>query len=390
MMVPFIMPLTFNSFDDSANQNNGQSTLEHHEYHPNLDQQITTHQNFDPIHPEGSVIGNPGHEMQFWHKESFNDCDIVAQQMGLESLTAKHFSESALLHEAIQDGSHLATGGTPADYIGHLYETHGFPIERHHDATVDELKEKLAEGQKVMVAVNSEILWANGSHVSEFSALPANHSVEVIGIVYPDHDTEHPKIILNDPGIDNGQGMMVPLEQFEHAWATSHHLIAATNLSDTNTLLRDSYDDSVRGGFLLNQSSLGVPSKEDPYQFEAGVQQRAQAMRERDASLQREKEYEREHAQQLAREQQAREEETRREQLREEQRREEALHEQQQREREQQQREEQQRAEQLKEEHRREEMLREERQREEQHQREEEQARQRKEEELKAQQNRNS
>ncbi|OQW92404.1 MAG: hypothetical protein BWK78_01795 [Thiotrichaceae bacterium IS1] len=164
---------------------------------------------------------------------------------------------------------------------------------------------------------------------------------------------------MNDPGIDNGQGVMVPLEQFEHAWATSQHLIATAHVHDTHTILRDSYDDRARADLATNPNSLGVPS--DPYQLEVAAQQRAQAMREREASREREQEIERERTQQLEREQRAREEEARREQLREEQRREEALREQQQREREQQQREEQQR-------------------------REEEHARQRKEEELKAQQ----
>lgn len=217
-MVPFIISQNLTSFDDYTEQKDGLSTPTDHfsEHHHastfdfptyGTDSQFSSHQNFDPTHPEGSVIGNPGYDMQFWHKQSFNDCDVVTQQMGLESLTARHFSESTLLHEAIQDGSHLSTGGTPADYIGHLYETHGFPIERHHDATVDELKEKLAEGQKVVVAVNSDILWANESQVPEWSSSLANHSVEVIGMVYPNNDIEHLKIILNDPGIDNGQGL---------------------------------------------------------------------------------------------------------------------------------------------------------------------------------------
>ncbi|MEZ5673614.1 MAG: hypothetical protein R3E08_15055 [Thiotrichaceae bacterium] len=208
--------------------------------------QESSHQNFDPSNPGGEVIGHPSYDMQFWHKQSFDDCDVVAQQMGLESLTAQHFSESTLLHEAIKDGSHLPNGGTPVNYIGHLYETHGFPIERHHEGTLDEIQQKLVEGQKIVVAVNSTVLWANEAHVPEFNTLSANHSVEVIGVVYPYGDHEHPKVILNDPGIDNGQGVMVPLEQFEKAWATSQHLVATTSLPDTHVVLRDSYDDMAR------------------------------------------------------------------------------------------------------------------------------------------------
>lgn len=365
-MVPFIISQNLTSFDDYSDQKDGLFTpVDHFSEHHHIstfnsptyeaDSQFSSHQNFDPVHPEGSVIGNPGYDMQFWHKQSFNDCDVVAQQMGLESLTARHFSESALLHEAIHDGSHLATGGTPADYIGHLYETHGFPIERHHDATMDELKEKLAEGQKVVVAVNSQILWANESHVPEFSALPANHSVEVIGVVYPYNDSEHPKVILNDPGIDNGQGVMVPLEQFEHAWATSNHLMAAAHTQDSNSPILTDVS-SIIGSAGLNNGA-GTYSSDDTLE-ERNAKDRVNAY-EQESRRQQAAEEER---QRQLREEQRQEELRRENERREEQRREEALREQQQREREQQQREEQQRAEQLKEEHRREEMLREERQ----------------------------
>lgn len=51
------------------------------------------YQNFDPNTTGGTVIGNPVYDMQFWHHQSYNDCDIVLQQMGLESLTGKHFSD---------------------------------------------------------------------------------------------------------------------------------------------------------------------------------------------------------------------------------------------------------------------------------------------------------
>ena len=305
-------PFTNNQFDDASAQTDDYFS-EHHatidQYHTQLfdtptfdaDSQSlyndhSVHQNFDPINLDGNVIGNPSYEMQFWHRQSFNDCDIVAQQMGLESLTAKHFSESALLHEAIRDGSHFSTGGASDNYIGHLYETHGFPIERHHGGTLNELENKLSDGQKITVAVNSDILWADESNIPEFSSLPANHTVEVIGIVYPNDDSEHPKVILNDSGIDNGKGVMIPLEQFEKAWATSDHLVASAHSPDHHAnILKDNQDPSQiigsaglsNGNRYLSQTDNEdqIAAKKYANQYEQNLAQQNAAREEREYQL---------------------------------------------------------------------------------------------------------
>ena len=51
----------------------------------------------------------------------------------------------------------------------------------------------------------------------------ANHAVEVIGIDYS--DPEHPMVILNDSGPQNGCGEMVPLDQFLDAWQDGDNLM---------------------------------------------------------------------------------------------------------------------------------------------------------------------
>ncbi|MEK8018404.1 MAG: hypothetical protein VSS75_016160 [Candidatus Parabeggiatoa sp.] len=211
----------------------------------------------------------------------------------------------------------------------------------------------------------------------------AIHSVEVIGMLYPNNDSEHPKVILNDPGIDNGKGVMIPIEQFEKAWATSDHLIASVHSPNNHTtVLKDNQDPSqiiASAGFGNANRSLHP----DPYDNQQQRDAKSWANQyERNLAQQNAAREEREHFLKLERQEAQRQEEMRREeQRREEQRREEAFREQQQRERELQQREEQMRAEQ-----RREEILREEQQKEQQRWHDEEQAQQRKTEELKAQQ----
>jgi hypothetical protein len=306
--------------------------------------------------PGGTVIGDPAYDMKFWHHQSHNDCDIVCQQMGLESLTRKHFSESALLHEAVHDKTHF-NGGTSSEYIGHLFEKHGFPIERHHDATLQELTEKLTEGHKIVAAVNSELLWNTGLHDSH--TLAANHSVEVIGLLYPDNGSS-PMVILNDPGIENGRGIMIPLEQFEHAWGASNHLIASAHSPDIHaSLLKDSQNPSQ----IIGSAGLGdgnryiyptdsqqvIDAKKWANQYEQNREQQQRAAEEN------QRERARIEAEERAREARIREEQQRQE----ERRREEMQREQQRQERERQQREQEQREQQHKEEQRRAEMQRE-------------------------------
>jgi hypothetical protein len=325
-----------NLFGDPSESKDGLSDCNHNKYYDTADQYHTfpelqslyndhsIHHNFDPNNPQGYVIGNPGYEMQFWHKQSFNDCDIVAQQMGLESLTAKHFSESALLQEAIHDGSHLSTGGASDNYIGHLYETHGFPIERHHDGTLNELKNKLSDGQKIIVAVNSDILWANESAIPEFNHLSANHTVEVIGIVYPNDENGQPEVVLNDPGIDNGKGVMIPLEQFEKSWATSDHLIASAHHPDQHpTVLSDNQAPSQIAGsaglgdgnraIYNNDNEDQIAAKKYANQYEQNLKQQRAAEEERKHQLRMEQQ-EAQRREDIRREEQRREEMRREEQ----------------------------------------------------------------------------
>lgn len=307
------------------------------------------YQNFDPNMPNGTVIGNPAYDMKFWHHQFYNDCDIVSQQMGLESLTRKHFSESALLHEAVHDKTHF-NGGTSAEYIGHLYEKHGFPIERHPDATLQELTQKLDDGQKIVAAVNSDLLWNTGVHNSH--TLAANHSVEVIGVLYPDNGTS-PMVILNDPGIDNGRGIMIPLEQFEHAWATSNHLIASAHAPDPHaSLLRDQDPSQIIGSAGLGDGNRYIYQNDsqdviDAKKWANQVDQTREQQRAAEEESQRERA--RIVAEEQAREARIREEQQRQEELK----RQEIQREQIKQEQERQQREQERRDQQIKEEQQR-------------------------------------
>jgi hypothetical protein len=207
------------------------------------------HQNFDPVHQDGIVVGDPGHDMDCWHHQNHpDDCAVVAQQSVLESLTGQHFSEDGLCTEAMVDGCYHPGGGTPADHVGHVLEEHGIPVEHHYGGTLSDLNDRLSHGEKVIVAVNSQEIWSPdrgsvfGQSLNQYPGIPgqaADHAVVVTGIVYPKSDPLHPQVVLNDSGTPNGQGMMVPLEQFEKAWASSDHYMVATAVHSNHNIEQD-------------------------------------------------------------------------------------------------------------------------------------------------------
>src|SRR5207253_1359999 len=137
------------------------------------------------------IVGDPGAEMQHWHEQTNPDtCAVVSQEFILESVTGEEFDEEELRQEAIDNGWYTPGGGTPLDKMGAILEAHGVPVEREYGATVDDMEARLASGEKVMVAIDSDETWSSGTNASEDDLLSdhngipgqdANHAVEVIG-----------------------------------------------------------------------------------------------------------------------------------------------------------------------------------------------------------------
>ena len=98
-------------------------------------------------------------------------------------------------------------------------EAVGLRVERSEHLTVSDLAMSLAEGEKVICGVNNMILQEPA--LADLPGINANHAVEVIGIDYS--DPGNPKVILNDPGVENGRGIRHNLDVFMDAWKTSDH-----------------------------------------------------------------------------------------------------------------------------------------------------------------------
>lgn len=191
---------------------------------------------FDPAHPGSNLVGTPAHDRDYWHpQQAPNSCALAAQEFILDDVSGRDFTEQGLRAQALEHGWYTPGGGTPQECLGYLLELNGVPVQRQSGATLDDIGAHLERGEKVLVALDSDVIWygQHGAH----AALPlgathgmpgqhANHAVQVIGI--DRSDPAHPQLILNDPGHPAGRGMLVPAERFAAAWADSGNFLVAT------------------------------------------------------------------------------------------------------------------------------------------------------------------
>ena len=173
--------------------------------------------------------GDPGTDMAFWHQQEQTDtCAIAAQEFVLESLTGLPFSEAQLTQEAEEHGWYQPGAGTPVNDMNALLTYHGIPSESHVDGTMSEIEQALNSDEKVIVSVDGEELhqWSGDQTLDDLQdTIPgqgADHAVEVTGLV---QTADGPMVVLNDPASFAGAGCMVPVEQFENAWADSGNVM---------------------------------------------------------------------------------------------------------------------------------------------------------------------
>lgn len=173
--------------------------------------------------------GDPGTDTALWHQQEQPDtCAIASQEFVLESLTGQPFSEAQLTQEAEEHGWYQPGAGTPVNDMNALLTYHGIPSESHTDGTVPDIEQALNSGDKVIVSVDGEELhqWSGDQTLDDLNdTIPgqgADHAVEVTGLV---QTADGPMVVLNDPGLPGGGGCMVPVEQFENAWADSGNVM---------------------------------------------------------------------------------------------------------------------------------------------------------------------
>jgi hypothetical protein len=185
----------------------------------------------DGLTPD-ALYGTPYQDIYEWdgQQTASDDCAIRAQQFIIEQFTGQKISEQSLEQEAEKNGWYdPGQGGTPIADIGKLLQDHGIPVDTYTNATVKELGSELAQGHKVIVAVNAEDLWkfdpALAGEVQASGGQTADHAVVVSGI--DTSDPNDPKVLISDPG--TGEALAsYPLNDFLAAWKTSDFSMVAT------------------------------------------------------------------------------------------------------------------------------------------------------------------
>jgi hypothetical protein len=207
----------------------------------------TAHATPDLPRGEGTLYGNPASAAPFWRYQGYDDdCVEMAVSDVVGELTGHQPSEQAIIKLAQSTPSTVHSGpiytkpkkrnpgsGTSFDDEPALLAHYGI-----HAATTDKesaaktgvptgmkaLEQDLAMGRKVIVGVNSELIWREPVEDKTPDGQPeANHAVVVTGV-----DAAAGVVHLNDSGSDEGRDEQVPIDIFARSWDSSDEQLTVT------------------------------------------------------------------------------------------------------------------------------------------------------------------
>jgi Peptidase_C39 like family len=196
---------------------------------------------------EGTLYGDPAVAASFWRYQQYDDDCVpmsVADVVG--ELTGHEPSEQAIIRVARSTPSTVHSGpiytkpkkrkpgsGTSfedepallAHYGIHAVDTDNESAAKTGVPTgMKALEQDLAQGRKVIVAVNSEVIWREPLEDKTPDGQPeSNHAVVVTGV-----DTAAGIVHLNDSGSEDGRDEQVPIDIFSRSWASSDDEMTVT------------------------------------------------------------------------------------------------------------------------------------------------------------------
>lgn len=162
------------------------------------------------------IIGDPTDAMESWHSQTGNNCANDAQEFVAEDILGIELSENELEELATENGWFEPESGTPVMNIGNLLEYYGIETEQSFGNSFDDLRESLADGNKIIVTVDAEELWNGENNEWFLPGMDANHAIQVVGI--DERDPDDIRVIINDSGVANGKCVTVPADIFMDAW----------------------------------------------------------------------------------------------------------------------------------------------------------------------------
>lgn len=160
---------------------------------------------------------------------------LVSEYTGLDISDPQQLVDRALELGLFVGGD--PTNGMTITSLEVLLEDQGVPCHLE-SSSMDDLAAKLDDGYGVIAMVDSGELWTPDAEMGEDDT--ADHVLVVAGI-----DTDRGVVILSDPGHPDGNGLEVPIAQFEDAWADSGHTMLVADDTDPDLAAEASADEAA-------------------------------------------------------------------------------------------------------------------------------------------------
>lgn len=181
--------------------------------------------------PNGQMYGDPAAAAPYWRYQHQEDCglmavaDVVGQITGREPSQIGIELRGVFTKSEVHRGSIYSFDGTSPEDLVVLLGKYGVQSDLTTGNTMQALEQDLADGHKVIAALNAETIWNYPQGKGQRTE--ADHAVVVTGV-----DTRTDVVHLNDSGTPAGRDEQIPMATFTQAWATSNNLLIVTQRSD--------------------------------------------------------------------------------------------------------------------------------------------------------------
>jgi Holliday junction resolvasome RuvABC endonuclease subunit len=141
-------------------------------------------------------------------KDDENLCRVNCEAYILKRRNIEFNPENLSL--TVRENYWFKNEGTPLHAIGQLLVKHNLPITRKYNSTIDDIEKCLSLDNDIIVAVNTNKLYAEESTIDE----GVNHAVVVNAI-----DTNNGTVNIYDP--EHEKEEVIPIAYFQNAWKDS-------------------------------------------------------------------------------------------------------------------------------------------------------------------------
>jgi len=178
------------------------------------------------------MYGDPSAAAPYWRYQHQEDCGLMAIADVVGQLTGHEPTQLGVELRGIFTPSeshrgdvYFFDGTSPQDMVL-LLQRYGIASNLTTGNTMAGLEQDLAQGHKVIAALNAETIWNIPGNRSQ-----PDHAVVVTGV-----DTGPNIVHLNDSGTPNGRDEQIPMDVFSQAWSTSNNLLIVTDATGYGTV----------------------------------------------------------------------------------------------------------------------------------------------------------